>query len=413
VRDFILGVPSKDHDIATSADPDELCRLFPNAVTVGKAFGVIKVPLGGEGPEFLEIATFREDLEYRDHRHPKAVRFSGPQEDARRRDFTINALYYDPKTSRILDSTGGMEDLKRGVVRAIGVADERFREDALRLLRAIRFATQFGFALDPATAEAIRARSKLIAKISPERIREELTRMWMGPRPAESLELLSKQSLLTYVLPELDHLHGLKQPVGAYGESDAWKSLLRTLRVLAKQSPARSSRLAWAAILSDIGKPKAARKSAGKNFNEHETMGAAMAAEIVARLKFSRADGDQIVAMILDHLKFREVFSMREATLERFVREPHFEEMLALHKAQATASDGNLAFYEFCAYRLAAARTASAEPRLIDGKDLIQLGLMPGKEFSEILRAVEDLALERKLRTKEEALEYIVKHFVE
>jgi poly(A) polymerase len=411
VRDFLLGGETKDHDIATSASPDELVALFPKAITVGKAYGVIKVPIDHRQ---LEIATFREDLEYTDHRHPKGVRFGGPAEDARRRDFTVNALFYDPKTSRILDSVKGMEDLKARVIRAIGDADERFREDALRLLRAVRFATRLGFSIEAGTAAAIAARAKLITKVSAERVRDELTLTWTGPAPDQGLKLLSELGLLHQVLPELEGLKGLLQPGMPQG-SDVWSHTMKAVAVLARMKPKPSASLAWAVVLHDVGKPVAAIKSGGKNFNAHELDGARLARTIALRLKMPRDEVDAIASLVEDHLKFKDVFQMREATLQRFIQQPNFEELLALHKADALATDGNLAFYEFCATRLEAVKSgaaAAAPPRLIDGTDLIQLGIKPGPGFSEILRAVEDLALEHQLNTKEEALEYVLRHFV-
>jgi poly(A) polymerase len=398
VRDFLLSKETKDHDIATSAHPDELENLFPNSVTVGKAFGVLKVPienLGGErSGKMVELATFREDLDYKDHRHPGKVRFGSAAEDAKRRDFTINALYYDPKTSRILDPTGGMEDLRNEVVRAIGIPDERFKEDALRLLRAVRFTTRFNFTLDSITAGAVRARAKLLPKVSAERVRDELTLMWTGKNPAESLRLLSQLGLLSQVLPELDRKEKF--------EPKFWTHTLKVLTALENQSPTRSAALAWSAVLVDVGKA-GVESDSGK-----------IAAAIAERMKMSRNEVALIELLILNLPKFREVFRMREATLQRFVREPYFDELLALHKADASATDGNLAFYEFAVSRREGMLNdrAGLEPKLLDGTDLIQLGLRPGPEFSNILRVVEDLALERKLHSKEEALEYVIKNFV-
>ncbi|OFZ55737.1 MAG: hypothetical protein A2428_00105 [Bdellovibrionales bacterium RIFOXYC1_FULL_54_43] len=415
VRDFFLKRESKDHDIATSADPDELCRIFPDAITVGKAFGVLKIPIqttADSPPELLEVATFRQDLEYEDHRHPKAVRFSGAVEDASRRDFTVNALYYDPKTSRVLDPVNGLDDLSDRILRAIGNPRARFKEDALRLLRAVRFASTLEFTIEPKTAEAIKTKAHLINHVSSERIREELTSMWCGPHPALALELLSKFGLLRLVLPEVEALHGVSQSPLHHPEGDVWNHTVKVMKCLSLQNPRRPSPLAWAALLHDIGKPAAASRSGGKNFTAHEVDGVKMAIAIGDRLKMSAHEIAAVSAIISDHVKFREVFQMREATLQRFIHQPHFEEMLALHKADATASDGNLAFFEFCSSRLAEKKTVFSGAKLIDGNDLIQLGLKPGKEFAEILRAVEDLALEKKLHTKDEALEYVVKHFV-
>jgi poly(A) polymerase len=407
VRDFLLERPSKDHDIATSASPDELCELFPDAITVGKAFGVIKIPVAEK--HLLEIATFREDLSYVDHRHPSAVRFSGPEEDARRRDFTINALFYDPKTARILDAVNGVADLKAGVIRAIGEPRERFREDALRLLRAARFATALGFEIEKDTAAAIRDRARLLSRVSAERVRDELTLMLTGTRPDEAIKLLSDLGLLKIVLPEIDAFKGVEQSSIYHPEGDVWKHTMKTLRWLERQEGTRSVILSWAALLHDVGKPTAFVQNAGKNFNGHETEGARLAAVIGERLKMSRDEIDAIVWIIENHLKFKDVFQMREATLQRFIRHDYFEELLALHRADATASDGNLAYYEFCLRRLCELRSKPERGvlRLVTGADLIALGLKPGPEFALILRAVEDLAFEGKLKTRDDALKFV------
>ena len=418
VRDFLLQesvtVKIKDYDIATSADPDEICRLFPSAITVGKAFGVLKVPIQARDPltppVIIEIATFREDLEYRDHRHPTEVRFSGPIEDARRRDFTINALFYDPKTSRILDTVGGVLDLKARLVRAIGAPSARFKEDALRLLRAVRFTTRFEFTLDPATRNAIRERARLIQKISPERIREEFTLMLTGPRPWEAIRMCAELGILGFVLPEVDIL---RQVSGGL----SYRHTLKILEALVRRNPeGRSSTLVWGALLHAVGKPEAWRRSAGKNFNGHEIDGARIARTICERLRFSRNECDAISLLVEEQVKFREVFQMREATLQRLIRLPGFETRLAFHREDAFTSDGNQAFHEFCASRLreyqAHALERGIEEKLVKGEDLIQLGLKPGPRFSEIIRTLEDLILEGKIKTKEEALEYVVKYFV-
>lgn len=403
VRDYLLKREPKDYDIATSASPDEICQLFPHAITVGKAFGVIKLPLNN-----LEIATFREDLDYRDHRHPRSVRFAGPIEDAKRRDFTINALFYDPKTSRILDCVGGMDDLsKTKVIRAIGDPMERFREDSLRLLRAVRFSVRFDLGIESGTGAAIRAHAHLVQHVSGERVREELAFMWSGPRPALALQNLSQLGLLEFVIPELEALRRMKH-------SEAWKHTLKVLDVLERFTPVRSAALNWGAVLLNLGKPWASERSANKNWIGHEAEGARLARQVCERLKMSRHDIERVVTWVEEQQKFREVFQMRESTLQRFLRKEGFDEQLALHRADAIATDGNLASYEFCSSRLEELRSLSkgADFRLLDGKDLIQLGLQPGPEFSRILRVVDDLALERTLTTKEEALEYVVKHFV-
>lgn len=417
VRDLLLGRTAKDHDIATSASPDELTDLFPEAITVGKAFGVLKIPIrdtSSEAQEFLEIATFREDLEYEDHRHPTNVKFSGPAEDAKRRDFTINALFYDPKTARILDTVNGLEDLNAKLIRAIGNPRQRFREDALRLLRAVRFSGALDFAIEKGTAEALREKARLVSHVSGERIRDELNLMLTGPKPKLSIENLSSLGLLKVILPELEALKGVAQSPLYHPEGDVWAHTLKTLERLTQQHPKRSMVLAWGALLHDVGKAQASARNARRNFNGHEVDGARITKIICERLRMSGAETEAISGLVADHLKFKDVFQMRESTLQRFIRQPHFEDLLELHHADATASDGNLAYYEFCASRFQEFKnqpTPSA-PRLIDGNDLIQLGIKPGPEFSQIIRTIEDLALEGALHSKEDALEYVIKHFV-
>ncbi len=415
VRDCILGSVPKDHDVATSAEPDEICRLFPEGLTVGKAFGVIKVPV--QSGEMLEIATFRKDLQYNDHRHPEGILFAGPAEDASRRDFTVNALFYDPKTQRVLDAVGGLEDLKSKLLRAIGSPSERFREDALRLLRLVRFMGQLGFRIDDETERAAISRAKLIGRVSPERSREELEHMLCGPSPGVCIRKLSDYGLLAVILPEVEGLKDVQQPSVLNPEGMEKNIFLQTIRVLdclRRTEKVISPELGWAALLSGTGKAAAAKRSGGKNFNGFEKDSAEIAQKVCHRFKLSGRQTDAVVSAIGGQLKFKEVFQMREATLQRFLAEPWFEDRLALHRADALASDGNLAFYEFCRTR----REELAKTPLLDmakivtGEDLIQLGFKPGPLFTRILRAVEDQILERKIQTKDQALEFVVKNFV-
>lgn len=412
VRDFLLGREPKDHDISTDATPDEICEIFPDAITVGKAFGVLKFP--GD----IEIASFRRDLEYSDHRRPEGVELAEPEEDARRRDFTINGMFYDPKTQQILDCVGGMDDLKARVVRAIGDPEERFEEDALRLLRAIRFTTELGFKLEPSTGDAVKRHARLVQKVSAERIRDELEAMWLGADPAAALRMLSELGLLFLVLPEVQALRGVKQmdPAHPFEEAwpaeDVWTTTLKTVDTLKKQCPKASISLMWAAVLMNVGKPIAAKKNGGKHFNGHELEAALLIQRLGDRLKLPKSEIERIAVLSADVLKFGDVFQMREATLLRWVAQPYFEELLALHRAEVTATDGNLASYAFCSQRLKAYRESPAPPRLLDGQDLIQMGFPPGPQFTKILRMVEDLALEKKITTKEQALEFVVKYFV-
>jgi poly(A) polymerase len=407
VRDALLQRQTKDFDIASNASPDELEALFPQALTVGKQFGVLKIPVGGE-MGVIEVATFREDLEYRDHRHPVGVKFSGPEEDARRRDFTINAMFYDPKTQRILDLTGGMEDLKSRTLRAIGDPLLRLKEDSLRLLRAIRFATTLGFEIAPETLEATRKQSRLIAKVSHERIRDELTKMLIGPKPAQAFKLLSDCELLPWVLPEVEALKRTEQPT--YVQHNLWLHTLKVLETCAQQNPHRSTSLAWAALLQEVGKPVAWKKSGQKSFAGHDREAAITTEKIGQRLRFSQEQTQATSHLVRDHLKIREVFNMREATLQRLIRDPLFSELLALHRAAATVTDGNHACWEFARSRYQEFLNSPSVTlsQILTGEDLIALGLQPGPRFSEILRLVEDRVLERTIQTKEQALEFVL-----
>lgn len=410
VRDFLLKRPTKDHDIATNATPDEIDALFPGSIEVGKQFGVVKVPIEGEKYP-LEIATFRKDLEYHDHRHPDGIEFSGPSEDAARRDFTINALYYDPKSQRILDSVGGITDLRARVLRAIGDPSLRFKEDALRLIRAIRFATALDFEVDLQTLTAIQTRAKLVSKVSAERLYEEMTQILTGPAPGRAIKLLSELGILALILPEVEALKEIPS---------LFVRTLRGMDELAAHCPVRTPELAWSALILDVGKPVVAGKSktperrARGIYLGHEREGSLLAGQICARFRMSRDSIDTIVRFVDEHLKFREVYRMREATLQRFIRSARFDEMLELHRAEAVVYDGNLGFYEFARSRFEdVLRQGGATPgRILSGEDLIQLGLSPGRKFSEILREVEDLVLEGRIVDKEQALEYVVQKFV-
>lgn len=415
VRDFLLGMPVKDYDLATDARPDSILKLFPESLLVGKAFGVFKVPIerlltravGRVSAvdltgKFVEIATFRKDLGYEDHRHPVGIEFSGPDEDAARRDFTINALFYDPKSQQIYDSVSGLNDLDLGVIRAIGNADTRFREDALRLLRAVRFSIRFQYEIEPETWSALRDRARLIQRISPERICSELDLMLVLRDASDAVELMSESGLLGLILPEVEYLK----------KRNAFQVTLRLLNHLhlGKVFSADSRTdlgLLWAALLMRTGK----EKSLGIGYEQESIK---FVEKIGKRLRFSNQRLELIQLLIENHTRFRDVFRMREVTLQRFVRLKFFDTMLELHRADALATDGNLAHYEFAHSVWSDAMLSpseNAECRLT-GDDLIQLGFAPGPRFSQILEEVDDLILERKISSKDEALEYVLNKFV-
>ncbi len=406
VRDLLLGIEPKDYDVATDARPDRIMDLFPNSGRVGAHFGVVLVR---NVFEQIEVATFRSDQEYTDGRRPDAVHFeTDPAQDARRRDFTINGLLLDPDSGEVLDFVGGRADLDARVIRAIGDANARFREDHLRLLRAIRFASRLDFQLAPATFEAIRENHALIAKVSPERVRDELTRILTEGGARYGFELLDSSGLLPVLLPEIAAMKGVEQPPQYHPEGDVWQHTLLLLEQLDHPTAA----LAWGALLHDVGKPATFRIADRIRFDGHVEEGVRVTRAILNRLRFSRDDMDQIEALIANHMKFMDVSKMKESTLRRFLRLPKFDEHLELHRLDVLSSNRNLEAYEM----LRRKRNEYTEERLrpvplLTGDDLIAAGYEPGPMFSRILAAVEDAQLEGELQTSGEAMQFVRERF--
>jgi poly(A) polymerase len=407
VRDILLGREPTDYDVATDATPDEVMALFPDSVGIGAQFGVVAVP--GDGLK-VEVATFRADAGYSDGRHPDSVVFARTaKEDVQRRDFTINGLLMRHDTGEVLDFVGGQEDLRAGAIRAIGEADRRFREDKLRLLRAVRFAARFGFTIEPATLEAIRRHAGQIAQVSAERVRDELTKLLTEGAARQGFELLEETGLLAAVLPEVAALKGVQQPPQFHPEGDVW---IHT-RLMVEQLPAGASpTLAWGVLLHDIGKPATFRsaKETGDRirFDGHVDVGVRMVKDVTRRLRFSNDDAEQIVALVANHMRFKDVEQMRASTLKRFVRLPRFEEHMELHRLDCLSSNRKLESYGFVRRTLAETPAEQIRPpRLLTGEDLLSMGYKPGPLFSKILRAVEDAQLEGEIKTEEEAKEYV------
>ncbi|MGA7885157.1 MAG: CCA tRNA nucleotidyltransferase [Acidobacteriaceae bacterium] len=421
VRDLLLGFIPKDFDVATSAQPDAVLSLFPRTFAVGAHFGVILVCDDVEGQEIVtEVATFRSDGVYLDGRHPAEVRFStSAREDVLRRDFTINGMMLDPVvqretcnlTSALLDYVGGQNDLRDGIVRAIGEPHRRFEEDKLRMMRAVRFAARFEYTIEPATARAIRELARGIAQVSRERVRDELTRMLTEGHARRAFELLDETGLLREVLPEIERLHGVQQPPEYHPEGDVW---IHTLLLLEKLPAGVSPTLAWGALLHDVGKPATfSHKPPDRiRFNGHVEVGARIAQEILRRLRFSNEDCAQILSLVENHMRFGDVEKMKQSTLKRFFRLPHFDEHLALHRLDCLSSHGDLSLYEFAKRRRAEMPDEEVRPTLlVTGRDLIAAGYPPGPRFKEMLAIAEDAQLEGLARTKEEALDLIRKQF--
>ncbi|HVW09162.1 MAG TPA: CCA tRNA nucleotidyltransferase [Bryobacteraceae bacterium] len=399
VRDLLLGREPKDFDVATSARPEELLRLFPRSGQVGAHFGVVLVH---EGDAHVEVATFRSDLDYADGRRPVAVHFeTSPEQDVLRRDFTINALLLDPATNEVLDYSGGRADLEAGVIRAIGDPERRFREDHLRLLRAVRFAARLNFTIEPATFAAMKELAPAIHGISAERIRDEISRILTEGGARRGFELLDSSGLLREVLPEVAALQGVEQPPAFHPEGDVWTHTLIMLDGL-RNPPLE---LALGVLLHDIGKPATFRIADRIRFDGHVEKGVEIAHAVLNRLRYPGAVIEQVEALIANHMKFKDVPAMRESRLKRFLRMPKFDEHLELHRLDCLSSHGSLENYEFAIQKLNEAPPEQLRPKpLITGRDLIAAGFAPGPHFGTALHEAEDAQLEGRARTREEAL---------
>lgn len=410
VRDLVLGREPADYDVATDATPDRVQELFPGSLAVGAQFGVVVVV---QDSLQVEVATFRSDVGYSDGRHPDRVVYAkSAEEDVHRRDFTINALLMDPRSGEVLDYVGGRDDLRAGVVRAIGDAELRFEEDKLRMVRAVRFAARFGYTIEPATLRAIQKLARAIGQVSAERLRDELTKLLTEGAARHGFELLDRTDLLGAVLPEVAKMKGVAQPPEFHPEGDVW---IHTLLMLGKLPAGSSLTLAWGVLLHDVGKPPTFTPARGDQrirFDRHVEVGTRMAEEICRRLRFSNDDTEQIVALVANHLRFKDVLQMRPATLKRFVRLERFEEHLELHRLDCLSSHRMLENYDFVRRFLAETPPEEVQPaRVLTGEDLKAMGFIPGPRFREILQAVEDAQLEGRLRDREEAITFVRRKF--
>jgi poly(A) polymerase len=450
VRDLLLGREPADYDVATDAKPDEVMRIFPETYAVGVQFGVVLVPipeserelqsqsashsardshtphegdgdrgsglvdehlLGHHHKACVEVATFRCDVGYSDGRHPDEVRFSrDPREDVQRRDFTINGLLLDPLKNEVLDFVGGQQDLKAKIVRAIGDPALRFGEDKLRMLRAVRFAARFEYTIDLATFAAIKKLAPQIHQVSRERVRDELTRMLTEGHARRAFELLDETGLLHEVLPEIEVMKGVEQPPEFHPEGDVYVHTLLLLENLPQRCPVT---LAWGALLHDVGKPPTFRRAPDRiRFDDHVDVGVKMAEAICRSLRFSNEETKLILALVDNHMRFGDVERMKASTFKKFIRLPHFDQHLELHRLDCESSHRSLRLYEFTREKMAQLPPAEVRPTsLISGDDLIAAGYEPGPAFKEILGLVEDAQLEGRLQTKDEAMRFVREHF--
>ena len=446
VRDLLLGREPADYDVATDAIPDEVMLIFPETYAVGAQFGVVLVPLpdsrvrtvipseaevsrserpvqsrdlvfaGGETPPQsrpVEVATFRSDVGYSDGRHPDQVRFSrDPREDVQRRDFTINGLLLDPLNDELLDYVSGQKDLEAGIIRAIGNPALRFAEDKLRMLRAVRFSARFGYAIEPVTMAAIQEHGTQIHQVSRERMRDELTKMLTEGHARRAFELLDETGLLHEVLPEIEAMKGVEQPPEFHPEGDVFVHTMLLLENLPQPCPPT---LAWGGLLHDVGKPPTFRRAPDRiRFDSHVDVGVKMAEAICRRLRFSNDDTEQILALVDNHMRFGDVERMKASTFKRFVRLPRFEEHLELHRLDCTASHRKLRMYDFTRQKISELTPEAIHPKpLVGGEDLVAAGYSPGPQFKQILSAVEDAQLEGSLHSKDQAMDFVRRKFLQ
>jgi tRNA nucleotidyltransferase/poly(A) polymerase len=428
VRDILLDREPTDYDVTTDATPERVQQLFPGSVGVGAQFGVVLVPRDAGK---VEVATFRSDVGYSDGRHPDRVVYSRtPQEDVARRDFTINGLLMRHDTGEVLGYVGGQHDLQARIIRAIGDPERRFTEDKLRILRAVRFAARFGFEIEPATFSAIRKHARAIelprfrpefplavtpiaSWVSAERIREELTKLLTEGSARRGFELLDDSGLLLQLLPEISAMKGVPQPPEYHPEGDVW---IHTRLMLAGLPAGVSPTLAWGVLLHDVGKPPTFRPASATGdrirFDDHVAVGVKMATAICQRLRFSNDDTAQILALVANHMKFKDVAQMRKSTLKRFLRLPAFSEHLELHRLDCLSSHGRLDAYYALKDLLIETPPEEIRPtRLLTGVDLQDMGYIPGPDFQRMLTALEDAQLEGQLQTREQAEHFIRKHY--
>ena len=406
VRDMLLAKVPQDYDIATSAKPEDVQRIFPVTVPVGAQFGVILVMIDGAP---FEVASFRHDGPYLDGRRPSAVRYGTLKDDIQRRDFTINGMVYDPIADRIIDLVGGQDDIRLGLVRAIGDPRARFEEDRLRMIRAVRFAASLKFAIDPPTFAAMQNLAPTIAVISWERIGDEVTRILTEGGARRGFELLDRSGLLQNILPEIVAMKGTAQTPDYHPEGDVFTHTLLLLSHLG--SP--SETLAYGCLLHDVAKPVCIRQDGDRiTFYGHTEQGAEMAEAILKRLKRGRAVWERVAYLVRNHLRLVQAPQMRLSTLKRFLREDGIEELLELARIDALSSNGDLSYYQFCQERRGELNQDEIRPEpLVRGGDLIALGFKPGPQFKEILRQVEDAQLGGELHGRDQAIEWIRSKF--
>jgi poly(A) polymerase len=420
VRDELLGRTPKDYDVATSAHPDTVESLFPKTIAIGKAFGVIAVI---HGKEIVEVATFRKDAESTDGRRPESVEFCAAKEDALRRDFTINGMFFDPISNVLHDYVGGQNDLAAGRIVAIGNPMERFQEDHLRMLRALRFAYSLNFSIDAQTDAAIQKLAPLIQKISAERIESELTRTLVESKNAGcALRHLYQSGLLQHILPEIMPMIGQQQPPQFHPEGDVFEHTVLMLNLMQCNTVNSSAytlrELAYTVLLHDVGKPPTARIGPGTDghprirFDGHASVSAEMAEAILTRLKLPTKERKHIVEAIRGHMRFMDVQHMRKATLRRMIGAETFDLEMELHRLDCLGSHAMLDNYDFLNEYI---HELEHEPTLPDpwirGHDILSMGIKEGRLIGRILKEAYDLQMDGRFASREELQTWIATRY--
>ena len=407
VRDLVMKRIPQDFDIATNASPDEIEALFKKTVAVGKQFGVIIVVI--EDLSF-EVTTFRKEGKYTDGRHPSHVEFTDAETDAKRRDFTVNGLFYDFKENRIIDYVDGQTDIAKKIIRTIGKPEERFDEDKLRLLRAVRFAANLNFALDPLTLSSIKRMADQIHCVSPERIRDELIKLFTRGGAGKGMELLSETGLLKQILPEIEVMKGVRQPPEFHPEGDVYVHT----KMLMDRLENASTTLAFGALLHDVGKPATFSDENGViHFFNHSKIGSQIAEKLLRRLRFPNKQIDEIISCVNNHMKFADVRVMRMGKLKQFVSRSTFTDELELHRIDCKSSHGMLDNYVFLKDKLVEYETENLKPKpLINGHDVMACGIKPGPRIKEILEKAYELQLEGKMPDRSAAIAWVREHYL-
>lgn len=406
VRDILLSHEPKDYDIATSAKPDEIEDLLEETKPVGKEFGVILVIEEGH---VFEVATFRSDSGYSDGRRPDAVLFTDEKEDALRRDFTINGMFYDPIEDKVLDYVGGQKDLDAKLIRFIGNPHERILEDQLRIIRAVRFKNHFDFQYHPDTYKALKNHASLIERVSPERLQHELNKIIEGNNRTDAFEDMSEIGILKHVIPELEDLRGVPQPLEFHQEGDVWDHSMRALKLCDDHA---SQDVKWAALLHDIGKPDTFKLEERIRYNGHVEKSKEIAHEILTRLKFPRKDIKKVEWLVEHHMMMQPLLDLPEGKVRKWFLKENFLNLMQVFEADAKGIiPTDMSMYEeiLARYREVLKEMPEGKPKpFITGDDVMKIcGLKPGEKVGEIIEDVYEKQLANELSSRAETIKYL------